>query len=217
MLWSTSVVQAQPWDRDSWWLPWGDRWNDGEAAAALAENLPRVAGAVVVAPLVETARLALQGPLSEKLPAASVVTRRADQPGRGPVVVCLWPRARDIQLAYRRLTPDGTIVIAEDPRLPLAGWARRVGSLDLNTGQVAPALTEPMIGLLDDLAFEGNNGWGDDPGKRGARRILRDLADLPDYNWRLVRAAMIAYGCEDDHLQRLAKLAPQTTPTQVGA
>lgn len=200
-------MQAQPWDRDSWWLPWSDRWNDSEAAAALAENLPRVEGAVVVAPQVETARLALQGPLGEKLPSASIVTRRANQPGRGPVVVCLWPRARDVQLAYRRLTPDGTLVVAEDLRLSLTGWARRVRSLDLDTGQTAPALTDPMIDLLDDLAFEGNNGWGDEPGKRGARRILRALADLPDYNWSLVRAAMIAYGCEDDHLKRLANLA----------
>jgi hypothetical protein len=89
--------------------------------------------------------------------------------GSGPVLVfCtgmegLAKAARsDAEVAY----------VAWGNDLWVFGWAAAVGAINLRSGQQEEPPSPKVRELLDELAFAGNNGWYDNPGKRDARRIL---------------------------------------------
>lgn len=65
-----------------------------------------------------------------------------------------------------------------------------------------------MVELLDALDFHGNNGYADIKRRSGARHVLAELAQLPDYEPHLVLGAMVARGYGDEQLKRLRAHMP---------
>lgn len=191
------------------WLPWSDSVGYGGTALELAHVIGKPqAGAVVVAPRVDSASYPLEGPLGKVLPKAPIVTPRGRKAGSGKLVVCLWPDADEIALARTRVTEGGIVLVAEHANFRLDGWARAVGAVHLRDHTPVPPLSAEMVELLDALDFHGNNGYADIKRRSSARHVLAELAQLPDFEPHLVLGAMVARGYGDEQLKRLRAHMP---------
>jgi hypothetical protein len=70
------------------------------------------------------------------------------------------------------------------------------------------------VDTLADLFRAGNNGWHDQPGKRDAKRILRELvAVMPSIDADFVIGYMVANGAFGDDAEGLRKLMPARLTT----
>lgn len=193
-----------------WWLPWSNRLGyDGmasEVADALGGGLQ--SGVVIVSPDQSSARAALQGQLGQVLSEATVHTRRSRVVTSAEVVVCLWADADEIALGRRCVRAGGDVLVVENPSRRLDGWARAVGATDLREVSSAPALSDALLRLLDDLDFHGNNGYLDITRREGARRALAELGQLDEYTPDLVLGALMARRYRREHLDRLLPFMP---------
>ncbi|WP_147301838.1 hypothetical protein [Microbacterium sp. AG157] len=60
-----------------------------------------------------------------------------------------------------------------------AGWARHNRALNFDTGEdLVPTRSAEAMELYERIAWNGNNGWRDDWGKRDAIRDMRKLRDM---------------------------------------
>lgn len=100
---------------------------------------------------------------------ASPRSPRVDvQPG---AVVTHVPTPKALEVGIR-LGRGNALVVTEHPQpWRLAGWAAMVGAHDLITDDVQ-SLDPRLVELITELAWHGNNGYGDKPGRRDALRVL---------------------------------------------
>ncbi|MGH9285334.1 MAG: hypothetical protein ACRD0M_06630 [Acidimicrobiales bacterium] len=133
-------------------------------------------------------------------------TRRAGRarvgPGIGPVLAYV-PYVDDLEFAMD-LARGSSLAVVETASFPLEGWARWLGAWDLVNDEASAPLPGVLAGAVDRLAFYGNNGFGDDFGKRQATAILRELcaADEPT---RLLPSAVLAAGVSARGVAKLEK------------
>lgn len=99
--------------------------------------------------------------------------RRRRSGGDGPVLAYL-PDMGDLEFAGSRARRSSLCAV-EHPIFRLAGWAAARDAVNLATGEAPTPLDDEVTTLLEHLAFAGNNGWFDAPGKRDARRILGEM------------------------------------------
>lgn len=134
------------------------------------------------------------------------VTIRSPGAVTGPVgrpVLAYVPDESVLALAHRHARKTALCVV-ESVSFPLHGWAREVGAVNLLNQEVLPALDPSVTDSLDRLHFIGNNGWGDQYGKRDAGRLLTDLREHVD------RAEVLGYvlarGASDRGVKNLQKI-----------
>ncbi len=128
--------------------------------------------------------------------------RRAE--GQGPVLAYV-PDAGGLDFATR-LARDSSLAVVETASFPLGGWAAYVGAFNLATKEFARPLDPAVAEAVERLTFYGNNGFGDDIGKRMARSILEDLPDTPAWGLGLLPGAVLAAGVSDRGVKNLEKL-----------
>lgn len=105
-----------------------------------------------------------------------------------------------MQLAHR-----SSLAVVETIGFPIAGWAAWFGAVNLLTGEPTTPLPPPIADAVKSLAFYGNNGFGDQFGKRQARRIADDLQQ-EDVDWSIVLSASLAAGVSPRGVKNLGKL-----------
>lgn len=112
-------------------------------------------------------------------------------------------------LVYASSLARGAALCAtECSTVPLAGWASAVGALNLVTGETTPRPGDDAVELLEDLRVAGNNGWFDDPGKRDALRLLRELRTAaPLLDAPFIGGYMLGSGKGASAAENLVKLA----------
>lgn len=121
----------------------------------------------------------------------------------GRPVLAYVPEERvmtDAHLYTRR----AALCAVETVSFPLHGWARAAGAINLLSGQVLPALDSAVKPLLEHLQFIGNNGWGDQYGKRDATRLLPEIRQHVDRSE--VLGYVIAHGAHDGGIRNLQKI-----------
>lgn len=124
---------------------------------------------------------------------------------RGVPVMAFVPSDKAFDLASS-LARGSSLVVVESILTPLGGWAEAVGALDL-TGTHQPAERTPDLAeALDRLDFCGNNGWGDDYGRRDALRILQELKAKGLLEKEALLGDMRARGHDTGRLKRLRQL-----------
>lgn len=124
--------------------------------------------------------------------------------GEGPVLAYV-PHAEELEFATR-LARNSSLAVVETVSFPLGGWAAWVGALDLVAGEVTGPLSEPVTEAIERLKFYGNNGFGDDFGKRMARGILDDIRECDEWGAGLLPGAVLAAGVSDRGVKNLVKL-----------
>jgi hypothetical protein len=130
---------------------------------------------------------------------------RSRPQGVGPVLAYV-PYAKSLELA-NRLARRSSLCIVESVGFPVGGWAAQVGAFDLiRKTATSPEPNAEVAEAMDNLRFYGNNGWGDEFGRRQARRVLSDLRARGLLEPDVVVSAMLARGCSDKAADRLAKL-----------
>jgi hypothetical protein len=113
-----------------------------------------------------------------------------------------------MELAVSAAGPDGALCVVEGTHHELTGSAQDLAAIDLRTGRPTPDTRSAALKAdLDQLAFVGNNGWGDQYGKREAVRILCEVAGRGELDAGVVLGAMIARGASGEAVERLARLA----------
>ena len=100
----------------------------------------------------------------------------------GPAVrIYFWPSLDD--LASVAPARSGFVIVLEWEAGELAGWARHNHALNFDTRQeLAPALSDGAMELYERIAWNGNNGWRDDWGKRDAISDMRKLRDMGEFD-----------------------------------
>jgi hypothetical protein len=105
--------------------------------------------------------------------------RAQAQEGEGPVLAYV-PHAGELDFATR-LAGASSLAVVETVSFPLGGWAARVGAFNLAIEELTGPLDATVVEAFERLKFYGNNGFGDDFGKRMTRSILEDLTDRPEW------------------------------------
>ncbi|MDX6256759.1 MAG: hypothetical protein QOJ11_3093 [Frankiales bacterium] len=192
------------------WLPSTDApWDDDDVAVQgwLADrNREGHRGSTVVA---NTS----QSDVEHLIGRASGTVNRINQSGRGagtktggPVVVG-WPTAPTFVMAWRH-DRQAPFCAVEAALMPLSRWAQQVGAYDLNAGAVTPDTRSPeLVKDLDHLEGYGNNGFGDQFGKKMALSYLRRLAERGELDRDVVLGYMLAsYRVSDRGIKHLGLL-----------
>jgi hypothetical protein len=168
------------------WVPHTDHqsWNEGAALAVAwieQEATDQGAGAVLVTNALRSA---------DAVPAFESFRRRHAHTtplagghrvarGTGPALAYV-PDTKTLDFAAG-LTHESSLCVVESMLLPLAGWARETGALDLTSALLVPAPLDPRLAKgIASLDFYGNNTWS------GAiREEGRDPhPDRPPDRWR---------------------------------
>lgn len=123
--------------------------------------------------------------------------------GRGPVLSYV-PYVEELEFAMG-LARHSSLAVVETVGFPIAGWARWLRAWNLIEGTPAAPLPEPITEAVDRLRFYGNNGFGDDFGKRQARTILSGLQGQ-DQCFELVPSAVLAAGVSARGVAKLTQL-----------
>lgn len=121
----------------------------------------------------------------------------------GRPVLAYAPEERVLALAHRHAR-NAALCVVESVSFPLHGWARESAAVNLLTGSVLPPLDPSVRDRLEHLRFIGNNGWGDQYGKRDATRILPDLRG--DVDRAEVLGYLLAHGAHDRSLGNIEKI-----------
>lgn len=132
--------------------------------------------------------------------------------GEGPVLAYV-PHAEELDFATQ-LARNSSLAVVETASFPLGGWAAVVGAFNLVTEDFTGPLDTAVVEAIEGLTFYGNNGFGDEFGKRMARSILEDLTDRPEWNAGLLPGAVLAAGVSDDGVKNLEKLMTRIRPRQ---
>lgn len=159
------------------WVPDDDPQRPWEDAAALAVEWTRVrARELGRLPLLVTFSFQ-NGEGVDAFRGLERITTRSSQSagamGARPVLAYV-PEQRVLELAHRRAR-GATLCVVESVSFPIHGWARESAAVNLLDGSVLPPLDPALATGLDRLQRAGNNGWGDQPGKRDATRLLGEL------------------------------------------
>jgi hypothetical protein len=125
----------------------------------------------------------------------------------GPhAVVAYVPDWQVMELAVHSAR-GGCLAVVESVSTPLAGWAMEAQALDLTTGQVTvDTRSARLMQDLEHISFVGNNGWGDQYGKRDAQRVISGLRTAHELDSDLVLGTMLARGHGHRGIERLEKL-----------
>jgi hypothetical protein len=124
--------------------------------------------------------------------------------GMGPVLSYV-PHAKDLEFAMS-LARRSSLGVVETVSFPLTGWAARLGAINLVTGETTSPLSDPVNDAVDRLKFYGNNGFGDDFGKRQAQSILADLRAAGSLDGGLILGAVLATGVSARGVGNLSRL-----------
>lgn len=118
--------------------------------------------------------------------------RRRVGNGLGPVLSYI-PHERELEFAMH-LARGSSLAVVETVSFPLLGWASWFEAWDLVRDARTPPLPEPVREAVERLAFYGNNGFGDDFGRKRAESILSGLDDSAPKKGLLLPGAAIAAG-----------------------
>lgn len=127
--------------------------------------------------------------------------------GVGPVLSYV-PEPKSLAFAMS-LARQSALCVVEGSLFPLAGWAAQLGAVNLITGDVTPPLEPAMVELVDHLKFIGNNGFGDDYGKRDARRTLAGTEVDTD----VLFGALLAAGIRPNGIRNLERIVDRLVAT----
>jgi len=133
--------------------------------------------------------------------------------GEGPVLAYV-PHAEELDFATR-LARNSSLGVVETVSFPLGGWAAWLGAFNLVTEEFTGPLDTAVAEAVERLNFYGNNGFGDDFGKRMARSILEGLTDRPEWSAGLLPGAVLAAGVSDRGVKNLEKLMTRLGARQV--
>jgi hypothetical protein len=121
----------------------------------------------------------------------------------GRPVLAYVPEARTLALAHRHAR-NAALCVVESVSFPLHGWAREVGAVNLLNGDRLQRLDSFANELLEHLQFIGNNGWGDQFGKRDATCLLPSIREHVDR--AEVLGYVLAHGAHDRSVTNLEKI-----------
>lgn len=124
--------------------------------------------------------------------------------GVGPVLSYV-PHAEELEFAMR-LARESSLAVVETVTFPLSGWAAWLGAWNLVADEPTPPLAGTIKSVVDRLVFYGNNGFGDDFGKRQARSILSELSHQGSLNRDLILGAVLAAGSSARATMNLGRL-----------
>lgn len=192
--WVPDDDPERPWDEAS---ELAVAWTDGEA-----DRLGRPSVLVTNT----------KGHQAESGPLASFVGRslhttprsRSVSIGAGPVLAYV-PYGRELAYAVS-LARATSLCVVETVSFPVRGWAAAVAAINLLTGEPTPPPDAEVKEELDHLVFNGNNGYGDQYGKRDALSILRGLAGRPDYDAAFIVGYLAGHGISDNGLANIARI-----------
>src|SRR5262249_29772774 len=81
------------------------------------------------------------------------------------------------------------IVLVECPPERFDGWAKLVGAYHALTGELmASGLSSAGLNILEQIVFEGYNGWHDQIAERRTLSLVSDLAAGDGYDREVVLA-----------------------------
>lgn len=98
------------------------------------------------------------------------------------------------------------MAVVETVQFPLVGWAAWLEATNLLTGEPTPALPDHLRNAIDRLKLYGNNGFGDDFGRRRARTILADLRSDGILDGDTILGAVLAAGVSARGISQLGRL-----------
>jgi hypothetical protein len=190
------------------WVPDDDperQWDDAAALALdwLGRQAADLGGEVVlVTHAFENAHAG--GSLRRFVRGRTHFTVRSAQGGqRGPVLAYV-PTLQALRVAMSRARGSALCVV-ECVGTPMRGWAAVARALNLITGQTE-TLNSRLREHLENLKFYGNNGYGNDFDRRGARRILNDIRAAGLLDRDLIIGALAAAGISVHGQEEIAKL-----------
>jgi hypothetical protein len=137
---------------------------------------------------------------------ATVVTNSSPS-STGPTLV---PDAREPRLVAGGMhaAQHSSLVVMEDPALPLLGWAMQLQALDLVSGvPTRDSRTTEQRRLLGRLVEQGYNGWQLEPGKSSARGTMARLAES-GLSWAVFYGSVLAIDPHRANQRDLLRLAP---------
>lgn len=193
------------------WVPDDDPERDWSVAAGLAagwvEDRCREEGASGV--LVTNTLDHLGVPELDNFERRHVRTSRLARRGRpgsgvGPVLSYV-PHAKELEFAMS-LARGSSLCVVETVSFPLTGWSARLGAMNLVTEETTSPLSDSVNEAVDRLKFHGNNGFGDDLGKRQAQSILADLRAAGSFDSGLILGAVLAAGVSARGVGNLSRL-----------
>lgn len=186
------------------YVPWIDGEPHGERAdqtVALAEALAWEVGL----PVLGVAATAQQIPDGWGKRPYRTRKSRAHSVAGPAVEVYFWPTL-DL-LASMPPTHGKRTFVLEWGSDDLSGWARHAGAVHFDEKQtMVPTITAEALELYAVIDWNGNNSWGDAPGKRDALRDLRKLKAMGELEPVDLAGYMI--GRHGDHaIKNLLELA----------
>lgn len=153
------------------------------------------------------------GPVSDFARRAAIVTNRSGA-GSGPTLV---PVAYDPRLVAGGMhcAQGSSLIVVENPFLPLAGWAMQLGAVDLSTGTVTRDVrTFQQVEQLAQMVDQGYNGWRSEPGLGSARHHMPRLAEM-GMSWWVFFGSVLGMNPHRADLAELTRLAPREWRTQM--
>lgn len=194
------------------WVPGNDPERPWDAAAALcvqwviAESKAQATDPLLVTPTQSQWSSGAESVvwMAQQYEAATPLSNRAAFSKRPVLAYVPDYQTMEIAGAYAR---ESSLAVVESVSTPLVGWAMEVRAVSLLTGEATPdTRTESQRKDLESLSFNGHNGWGDDYGKRTARRILSGMRERGDLDPSLILGYMVARGHGHRGVKRLATL-----------
>jgi hypothetical protein len=129
-------------------------------------------------------------------------TRRADAGPRPTLVYVPDDDLLEVAVGHAR---GWSLCAVESFSFRLDGWAAATGAVNLDTGEATAPPAPDVVKQLEQLAFYGNNGWGDQFGKRMAGPVLSDLR-AAGLDADFIVGYMIAAGCRASGTKRLRSI-----------
>lgn len=193
------------------WVPDNDPTRDWEVAARLASNWVddrcHREGATGVL-VTNTMDYLGVGALEMFARRHTRTSRRAGRSrvasGVGPVLAYV-PHGEELEFAMN-LARNSALAVVETVSFPLLGWASWFEAWDLVRNMPTPPLPETIKEHVERLSFYGNNGFGDDFGKRQALSILEHLDVSAGHLEAFLPGAAIAAGVSARGARKLGRL-----------
>jgi hypothetical protein len=196
-------------DYEAAWVPHDDADNEPELALQLAIGwFMARARDLGVQPLLvlPEARTVSHGPdqIRQLAKRCEWTTPRSKGGQVGSAVLAYAPDYKGMALAGQRAT-GAVLAVVPWPPLALNGWAVERRALDLVTGETTPDdRSDELIGFLDSLDRNGNNGWGSAYDKRDVPRILAAMREQDLLDPDVVLGCMLARGHDATSIETLA-------------
>ncbi len=124
--------------------------------------------------------------------------------GVGPVLSYV-PHEKELETAMN-LARGSSLGVVETVSFPLLGWASWFEAWDLVRQEPTPPLPESVRECVERVAFYGNNGFGDQFGKRQAQSILERLDEPARKASALLPGALIAAGVSPRGIRNIRQL-----------